>query len=394
MGRIGLVVLFLLFGTLACSESTRDNYDMPKKQKVTDAERLEIVLEELSERIKSNPSNPWNYYKRAMWHYRAEMLDEALIDVSRAERLSPNSGNILYLKSAILYKSDKKKSLENALYAEGQGYTNPDLFTLIGNLYLDKKDLPKAWKYFKQAEEIYPYNANVYFGRGKYFAMNRDTGTAILNYRRAISLKQSEFEYYDNLIKIYSEFRLIDSALVFNERAIQNFPKNNELVYTKAFILEKAGVADQAISGYRRFVSLEPTRLETYGRIGDIYLRHKNYSAAFSAFNTWAKLDSGNVKPTLKAAKTYILQQNYYAAKNYIENALTKFPENKELVADLSLVQYRIDQYNGFAERNYNKQSRNKEKDTELKDERVFDRSLEISRLPKRKPIGFGRDSL
>ena len=59
------VYLFSLV-LLGCKDTSREEYDIPKNQKKSSEEVLKIVLERLSENIKSNPSNPSNYYKRAL----------------------------------------------------------------------------------------------------------------------------------------------------------------------------------------------------------------------------------------------------------------------------------------------------------------------------------------
>lgn len=190
MRRIYIYLCILTVVGTACSDSSRDGYNIPDESKISENKQLGVVLERLSESIKANPSNPWNYYKRAKWQFDSNHLKEALIDISRAEALSPNSGEILFLKSQILYPTDKEKSLENALYAEGQGYESPDLLTLIGNLYLEKDDFSKAREYFQHAEILYPYNGSLVNGKANYYAKRGDTLTAINNYKKAIKLRR------------------------------------------------------------------------------------------------------------------------------------------------------------------------------------------------------------
>ncbi|MCD8541105.1 MAG: tetratricopeptide repeat protein [Leadbetterella sp.] len=295
-----MAISFLLAG---CSDTSREEYDIPGKAGKNHEEQLKVVLEQLSENIKSNPSNPLNYYKRARWQYGEGKYDEALIDITRAERLSPNSGEILFLKSAILHKSGKENALENALYAEDQDFVSPELYTLIATLYLDKRNFKKAEEYFRKAERIYPYNSDVFNGKGRYYAMLRDTVTAVNFYKRAIYTRPGVFEYYDDLIKIYSKARLTDSALHLNETAIAKFSDRKELLYNKALILENAGFQDSAIGIYRKFLKVEPQRFDVYERIGNIYFRKKNYPSAFVTYNQWSELEPENPMPRLKAGE-------------------------------------------------------------------------------------------
>lgn len=386
-----LVFSFFLWG---CSDTSREDYDIPGESSRSDEEQLGVILEQLSENIKSNPSNPLNYYKRARWQYGAGNYDEALIDITRAERLSPNSGEILFLKSAILHRSGKENALENALYAEDQDYVSPDLYTLIGNLYLDKRNYKKAQEYFRKAERIYPYNSDLFNGKGRYYAMLRDTVTAVNFFKRAIQTRPEVFEYYDDLIKIYGKARLIDSALNLNEAAIARFPENKELLYNKGFILEGAGLLDSAMGIYRQFLRAEPERFDVQERIGNIYFRKKNYPAAFISYNKWAEMEPENPMARLKAARSYIAQDNLPAAKYYLVKALEKHPDNQALKAELNAVNYRIESgmlYSSSRSSSGNGDLNAKEKEDE--EERVFDRSLEIQKIPKRRTTLISRDS-
>jgi tetratricopeptide (TPR) repeat protein len=366
----------------SCADSSRSAYDIPQEK--VEEERLDVILEQLSESIKSNPSNPLPYYKRAYWQFTAGKYDEALIDISRAERLSPNSGEILFLKSAILYKSGKESALENALFAEDQEYESPDLYTLIGNLYLDKKEFNKAQAYFTKAENLYPYHADVFSSKGRYSAMQGDTGQAVRHYKRALGLRSDVFDHYNDLIRIYLGARQVDSALYFNEMAIRKFPESPELQYNKGLILENAGWLDSAVVVYRNFLRNQPERTEVYERIGNLYYRKKNYSAAFVNYNRWAEADPENPVAYLKAARSYIAQLNLPAAKYYLTKALEKLPENSVLKAELNAVNYRI------ASGNY-RYANPVEEEKEEEVERTL--NLDLKQLQKKKTTLISRDS-
>lgn len=385
---VWFVIGVLLSG---CSSTSRDEYDMPLESSKSKEQQLKVILEQLSESIKANPSNPLNYYKRASWQYQEGNYAEALIDITRAERLNPNSGEILFLKSAILQKSGKENALENALYAEDQEYESPELFALIGNLYLDKSDFGKAEEYFRKAENVYPYNSGLFNGKGRYYAMQKDTLTAIHFYKKAIFTRPGVFEYYNDLIGIYGKARMIDSALYFNELAIARFPGRKELLYNKGFILEETGMLDSAIVLYRRFLREEPDRFDVYERIGNVYFRKRDFPSAYISYNKWAEMEPENPLPRLKAARSYIAQYNLPAARYYLEKALEKHPDNTLLKAELNAVNYRI--ASGSLAPSAREADDELSKERAKEEERIFNRSLQINKIPKRKPTLIGRDS-
>lgn len=390
-------VLFLCFLTLfACTDHSREGYDIPLAQKQNEENQNLAALSILSDAIKNNPSEPDNYYKRAVLHYKIENYKDALVDITRAERLNPNSGLFLYQKAKIQEVLNEKGALKNALDAESQDFSSPDLFVLIADLYLKEKNLGMAQKYMQKAEAVYPYNSELFLAKGKYYALQGDTATAINNYKRALILKPHGFESYDYLIKIFNSAHLVDSALAFNERALKKFPKKRELVYNKAQILENVGALDSATKVYQVFLRLEPDRYDVLEKVGDIYLRKKNYAAAFLIYDKWGKAVPDNEKAYLKASSCYELQKRFTNAKSYLEQALEKLPNSKILLSQLNNVNYQIEAQNNFYENSSEQYFARKNKaEEEVKPEpqrRIFDIG-NIEKIQKRSQITIGKDT-
>jgi tetratricopeptide (TPR) repeat protein len=390
-------VLFLCFLTLfACADHSREGYDIPLAQKQNEENQNLAALSILSDAIKNNPSEPDNYYKRAVLHYKIENYKDALVDITRAERLNPNSGLFLYQKAKIQQVLNEKGALKNALDAESQDFSSPELYVLIADLYLKEKKLGMAQQYMQKAEAVYPYNSELFLAKGKYYALQGDTATAINNYKRALVLKPHGFESYDHLIKIFNSAHLVDSALTYNERALKKFPKKRELVFNKAQILENVGALDSATKVYQVFLRLEPDRYDVLEKVGDIYLRKKNYAAAFLIYDKWGKAVPDNEKAYLKASSCYELQKRFTNAKSYLEQALEKMPNSKILLAQLNSVTYQIEAQNSVYENNSEQYlTRKRKPEEEVKPEpqrRIFDIG-NIEKIQKRSQITIGKDT-
>jgi tetratricopeptide (TPR) repeat protein len=392
-------VLFLSFLTLfACADHTRESYDIPVGQKQNEENQHLAALSILSDAIKNNPSEPDNYYKRAVLQYKLENYKDALVDITRAERLNPNSGLFLFQKAKIQNILNDKGALKNALDAESQQFSSPALYVLIADLYLKEKNFKMAQQYMQKAESLYPYNSELFLAKGKYYAMQNDTATAVNNYKRALVLKPHSFEPYDHLIKIFNSARLVDSALTYNEKALKKFPKNHELVYNKAQTLENVGALDSATKVYQSFLRLEPARYDVLEKVGDIFLRKKNYAAAFLIYDKWGKAVPDNEKAYLKASACYEYQKRYSTAKSYLEGAIEKMPESKGLVERLSTVNYLLEaQSNAYTEaatQTYSSFRRKKQEEAEQPEpqRRIFDIG-NIEKIQKRSQISIGKDT-
>lgn len=394
-----LFVFISFISLFSCVDKSRSDYDIPVFKKINTENQTLAGMSILSDAIKNNPSNSENYYKRAVLNFDNYNYNDALIDINRAERLNPNSGLYLFMKAKVQYQLKSKEALLNALASENQDYDNPQLYSLIAALYIEKGDYNKANVYLNKVQSVYPYFSELYLVKGKMFAKRGDTLTAINNYIKAIKLKPHGFNAYDNLIKIYSARGLIDSALVINEQAIKRFPTNTELVYNKGLILESAGSADSAVRVYQRFIKLEPERNDILERIGDIYFRRKNYTSAIIIYQRWATLEPENIKPLLKMADAYDLQKNITSAKKSIEEAIAIEPNNPKLIAELQNYEYQIDMLNRSTVIEEKIYSQRKVKPTKAEptpepERRIFGGNFgKIEKIQKRNTLPIGRDT-
>lgn len=392
-----IVLFFVVLLLLSCADHSREGFNIPVAQKQNKENQHLAALSILSDAIKNNPSDSDNYLKRAKLHFSLENYQEALVDITRAERLNPNSGLILFQKANIQNALKDKNALKSAQDAESQGFDSPDLFALLAELNIKAKNFKAAQKYIQKSAEIYPYNSDLYLVRGLYYANQNDTLTAINNYKKALSLKPHDFEPYDALIKIYNKEHLIDSALIYNEKALKKFPTKKELVFNKAQILHNAGALDSATKVYQSFLRLEPSRYDVLEKVGDIYFRKKNYASAFLIYDKWSKAMPESVDAVRKAAFCYVEQERFTNAKTYLENGLEKFPDNKVLLAELSRVNYTIESRTNENLYTNSQQyyGRPKKKEVEVVEEpqrRIFDIGT-VEKIQKRGPVTIGKDT-
>lgn len=378
MRYLNLLWLVLFLG--GCNDYVRQSYDMPEGLPMAQELDSEVIISQLSSYIRSNPDQYLNYLKRAILYFDREDYESALADINIAEQLNPNSGEVLFVKSNIQYQTDNKNALRNALFAEDEGYDLPNLYTLIAKLYVKEGELAKADEYIRHAENIYPYNADVYFAKGMYYAGKRDTITSIINYQRALDLKPEVYEYNDKLIKIYAENDLLDSALNLNEKAYSLFPDKSELVYNKALILERSGRDMEAIRNYKALLDAKPERFDIYDKIGKIYLARGSYTLGIQNYKDWVKAEPDNMEAKLKVAKAYQAQGSYYSARTYVEELLETYPENSDFEKELRQINFYLTRQEAGTSPVRKPAPEEKDKD----DIRIFKKSLEIEKIPEK----------
>jgi tetratricopeptide (TPR) repeat protein len=391
-----IFVFFVMVLLLSCADHSREGFNIPVIQKQNKENQQLAALSLLSDAIKNNPSDYDNYLKRAKLHYSLENFQEALVDITRAERLNPNSGLILFQKATILNALKDKNALDSAQDAENQGFDSPDLYALLAELSIKAKDFRAAQQYLDKSENIYPYNSGLYLVRGLYYAHQNDTLKAIFNYKKAQSLRPHDFEPYDALIKIYNQQNSIDSALIYNEKALKRFPSKKELVFNRAQILQNGGALDSATKVYQRFLRLEPSRYDVLEKVGDIYFKKKNYASAFLIYDKWSKAMPESVEAVRKAALCYVEQKKYAYANTYLEKGLDRFPENKTLLAEISKIKYVMDAKVNLYTNPPQYYNRPKEKEVEVVEDpqrRLFDIG-NVEKIKKRGPVTIAKDTV
>ena len=401
MVRFYVYLLIILLGFSACTDHARDEFNIPVQNlnQSNNNEHL-AALSILSDAIKNNPSDPVNYYKRALLHYNIQNYKDGLVDITRAEKLDPNSGLYLFFKAKFESLLNIPTALKNAQFAESQKFDSPDLYILLADLYLKEKQFGKSQHYMRKAEQAYPYNADLFLVKGKYYARQADTLTAINNFKRALALKPHRIDAYDQIIKTYNAARMPDSALIYNELALKKFPDSRELVYNKAQILENVGALDSATKVYKRFLVLEPDRYDVLEKVGDIYFRKKNYAAAFLVYDKWGKAQPEQTKAFLKAAGCYEVQKKFADAKNYLERIRTDLPEEIKIKSEIDRLTYILDaqenRYYDYGEsyKSASRAGRNKTVEEPEENRRIFDEKIgTIEKIQKRSQLNLGRDT-
>src|SRR5690606_25194473 len=110
-------------------------HEIPKM----DEKFLTTAINHLNNSIEDYPSNPDNYYKKALILMEQGSYGSALLTAKKAQTLNSNDPEYLYLL-ANLYSINKKKdeALETALKAVENGATKPGLYSLIAEVYSEK----------------------------------------------------------------------------------------------------------------------------------------------------------------------------------------------------------------------------------------------------------------
>lgn len=102
----------------------------------------------------------------------------------------------------------------------------------LGNRYLTKKWYEKAVEKYRDAIEIYPYDADVYSNLGVALRHLNDPVRAEWAYKRAVELKGDDWTSLNNLANLYMLQDRFDESLKLFKKALQckDLPKDEKEV--------------------------------------------------------------------------------------------------------------------------------------------------------------------
>ena len=172
------------------------------------------------------PGNAINYVGLGKIYYVANKMDEANNNFFTAKTLSKSKNPLVLMELADVYINSELKNCSEAIkllnQAAGLDTKNPEIYTLIGDAYLEQGDGSLAIANYEHALDIDKKYTKAILREGKLWSRAK-------NYNLAL-------EYYNKAIGIDSTF-----APAFQERAELRF---------------RAGQTDRAVGDYKKYLQL------------------------------------------------------------------------------------------------------------------------------------------
>jgi tetratricopeptide (TPR) repeat protein len=234
---------------------------------------------------------------------------------------------------------------------------NPTITTAhlgVGDIYMVKKDYPKAEPHYGLAAKLEPRNFDAQYGHGLALQMLNRFIEAVRAYHRALTIDPESIKANLNLAVTYLQMNEPATAVTFAEKAVSLDPGNGPARINLGAAYEKVGKNLQAIEQYtaamelventpplmmnlinvlaaekryqeaantaENLVKLEPTA-NAYERMGWCYFRLSQFAKSIAAYREAVKLDPNHWQSYngigVNALNTWLLskQRDQAAAK-------------------------------------------------------------------------------
>lgn len=299
--------------------------DLHKKEKLADA----ICL--YNEVIKLDNDNSEAYVNLAIAQGQEKKYDQALATINTAKsKFSDNSqitATELSLKSQ--YMDEKLEIAGN--YYNNKDYQNAineylkitpataDTMLGVASAYQNLNNTDKAIEYYKQALNLAPTNSDIAFYIASLYADKEDMENAKTFAQKSLALNKTNKQAQDllksisenieaqNLDKAIALFdrEEYDESLALIDQILNTNAKNSYALYYRGMIYDEQKKYAQAISDYKKAISVNPDLIIVNYLIGvdyDMLEQYKNAMSYYKAFTATYSEDNDY----LKYAKTRI----------------------------------------------------------------------------------------
>jgi tetratricopeptide (TPR) repeat protein len=257
------------------------------------------AIEDYSESIALNPSNPTAYVNRGISFAERGEFDSAVDDYTKAIELKHGESYVYYNR---------------------------------GNAYMMKGDIESAIKDFTTAIELNPDNFFAYHNRGTAYVMGGDLEPAIRDFTKAIELNPNDADAYISRGNVYSRMNLLDPAIGDYSKAIEFNPRNAEAYFNRGNMYMTRNDLQAAIRDYTKTIEISPEFVDAYVNRGIGYAKEGDLDSAVRDFTKAIQVNPAHTDAYYNRGVAYDLSGDHALATADLEKVLelTDDPNLKE----------------------------------------------------------------
>jgi tetratricopeptide (TPR) repeat protein len=253
-------------------------------------------------------------------------LDEFIIQ----KQIGSDAGALVsFLAGVLRYKSGDYEAaierFEQVLQKDSVGtFVNSyDLYSNLGYSHMALDDYSSAIKYYGQAVESDPVNADAYINRGTAYHYSGQQERAIQDLYRAAEIDPQCENAYFNLGVTYAMLGKYDNAVEAYGKALEIDPQDIESFNNRGAVFMEFGEYDLAIQDFSRAIEINPDYWKGYHNRGTVYMILEEYDLAVKDFDRALAITS-------EAPFIYYYRGSAYKALGLDAEAEADFKKYKE----------------------------------------------------------------
>lgn len=261
--------------------------------------------------IRSVPGNADLYVFLGSHEYKAGKYQEAIESFRKAVELDPRSDPAHYGLGLALLKKDPRNGAEAVREYKAALRFNPRnarAYFELGVLAAQENDLAAAADDLERAIQLQPDSAELYGELGRVYEREGRLGDAEKAFRTALRLDQHTTLALYHLARILQARGSTEEAKAYFEQQRQleeqagRLPQQAMLLKVEGLRAMSDGRLEDAVSAFRKALSLDPTAQRTYD-LGGALLRQGSMEEAIECFRTAVRLRPSFVRAQVDLAR-------------------------------------------------------------------------------------------
>ena len=240
--------------------------------------KLAKAYDELGEATLAN--NEYNYTLSIADNNPALMLELESIWIKKLG-LNANNAEAHTNLGAIYQKlGDYPKALQE--YSKAKALNPKNLTTRfnIATLYQNQREYQLAISSYDEVLQFDPQNEKARYFKAMCLSELKEFAKATDEYRKLLELKPNDAEIrtlmLDNMSKVATPEEMLNNYAV----AIQNGPVEGSIYYNYAYLLHKANKLDEAITNYKKAIQNNASTADAYINLAQAYKQKKDFVSA------------------------------------------------------------------------------------------------------------------
>lgn len=268
---------------------------------------------------------------------------------------NPNPDAMLSL--AVLYKKEGNDAAFNDYVFKA--FKDPDFdiedkitfaSPYLKYVEIDSTDKEEALSLCKLIVQVHPENAKAYKFYGDMFFQCKMPDSALKEYRKALSLDNSDYEVWNQVMLLYAGEGRNDSLMSISRQATQQFPNQGGAWYFQGMAAFFSAQYESSIQSLRQSLQLgvkdKDLQSRIYATMGNAYNNLKNYPASDSCFLTAIRLNPQDDQ-TLNNYSFYLAERHQHLrfAMQMIKAAVSLNPHQENYEDTYAWVLYNLGKY-------------------------------------------------
>ena len=195
--------------------------------------------------------------------------------------------------------------------------------------------------------KIYDFELNKAWSTGYEYYKNKAYQNSIKPFWRVIELDTIDRfkDKYSLLSDAYVKLNNPDSAQIVLEMGVEAYPDNAHLHRTLAYFLDGRGLSEEAIVEYEKATEIDPSKINDWKALGNLYIKNDQLDEATSAFEKVTELDPKDQDAQRTLSRLYKSSGNADAAIQRMEQVKKLNPNNTENLFNLGKEYFNSDNF-------------------------------------------------